>query len=74
MPEIPPDQSLIEYPSAFPIKVMGVQTEGFEDAMVAVAQAPGQLAAAPAGVLGPQVEDARGHLGRDLLGAGERPA
>jgi uncharacterized protein len=37
MPEIPPEQSLIEYPSAFPIKVMGAQIEGFEAAMVAVA-------------------------------------
>ena len=31
-------KSLIDYPSAFPIKVMGVQAEGFEAAMVAVAQ------------------------------------
>lgn len=30
--------SLIDYPSAFPIKVMGVQAEGFEAAMVAVAR------------------------------------
>ena len=30
-------KSLIEYPSAFPIKVMGVNAEGFEDAMVALA-------------------------------------
>ncbi|CAD5374633.1 Proposed lipoate regulatory protein YbeD [Rubrivivax sp. A210] len=30
--------SLIEYPSPFPIKVMGQQAEGFEDAMVAVAR------------------------------------
>jgi uncharacterized protein len=37
MPEIPPEQSLIEYPSAFPIKVMGAQVEGFEAAMVALA-------------------------------------
>ena len=36
-PAIPPEQSLIEYPSAFPIKVMGLQVEGFEAAMVAVA-------------------------------------
>ena len=35
---IPPEQSLIEYPSAFPIKVMGVQTEGFREAVVAVAR------------------------------------
>ena len=35
---IPPEQSLIEYPSAFPIKVMGVQVPGFEDAMVVVAR------------------------------------
>ena len=31
------NDSLIEYPSAFPIKVMGAQTEGFEAAMVAIA-------------------------------------
>ena len=30
-------KSLIEYPSAFPIKVMGAQVEGFEAAMVAIA-------------------------------------
>ncbi len=35
--EIPPEQSLIEYPSAFPIKVMGAHVEGFVDAVVAVA-------------------------------------
>ena len=35
-----PDEapSLIEYPSLFPIKVMGAQVEGFEAAMVAVAK------------------------------------
>ncbi len=38
MPEIPPEQSLISYPSAFPIKVMGAQVEGFVEAVVAVAQ------------------------------------
>jgi putative lipoic acid-binding regulatory protein len=38
MREIPPEQSLIEYPSAFPIKVMGLQVDGFVDAVVAVAQ------------------------------------
>ena len=31
-------KSLIDYPSAFPIKVMGVQAEGFEAAMLAVAR------------------------------------
>ena len=30
--------SLIEYPSAFPIKVMGAQAEGFEPAMIAIAR------------------------------------
>ena len=30
--------SLIEYPSAFPIKVMGLYAEGFESAVVAVAR------------------------------------
>ena len=37
-PEIPPEQSLIEYPSAFPIKVMGPQAEGFVEAIVEVAR------------------------------------
>ena len=32
------DDSLILYPSAFPIKVMGEQVEGFEQAMTAVAR------------------------------------
>jgi len=35
--DIPPEQSLIEYPSAFPIKVMGAMAAGFEEAIVAVA-------------------------------------
>jgi hypothetical protein len=30
--------SLIEYPSAFPVKVMGAQVEGFEAAVIAVAR------------------------------------
>jgi len=34
----PGDDSLIPYPSAFPIKVMGVHAEGFEAAVVAVAR------------------------------------
>jgi hypothetical protein len=38
MREIPPEQSLIEYPSAFPIKVMGEHVEGFVEAIVLVAQ------------------------------------
>ena len=38
MADIPPEQSLIEYPSAFPIKVMGAHVEGFELAIVSVAQ------------------------------------
>ncbi len=33
-----PAPSLIEYPSAFPIKVMGVQVDGFEGAIVAIAR------------------------------------
>jgi uncharacterized protein len=37
MQDIPPEQSLIEYPSAFPIKVMGPHAEGFVDAIVEVA-------------------------------------
>ena len=35
---IPPEQSLIEYPSAFPIKVMGPHAVGFVDAIVEVAR------------------------------------
>lgn len=38
MQDIPPEQSLIEYPSAFPIKVMGAHVEGFAEAIVMVAQ------------------------------------
>lgn len=38
MREIPPQESLIEYPSAFPIKVMGAHVEGFVEAVVTVAQ------------------------------------
>ncbi|MDI4634229.1 DUF493 family protein [Pelomonas sp. V22] len=34
---IPPEQSLIEYPSRFPIKVMGAQVEGFVEAIAMVA-------------------------------------
>ena len=37
MAGMPPGESLIEYPSAFPIKVMGAMVEGFEEAVVAVA-------------------------------------
>ena len=35
---IPPEQSLIDYPSQFPIKVMGAHVEGFVEAIVSVAQ------------------------------------
>jgi len=38
MPEVPPERSLIEYPSAFPIKVMGAQVEGFRAAIVQLVQ------------------------------------
>ena len=38
MRDIPPEQSLIEYPSAFPIKVMGAHVAGFVEAIVAVAR------------------------------------
>ncbi len=34
----PPDQSLIEYPSAFPIKVMGARADGFVEAVVMIAR------------------------------------
>ena len=36
VPDIPPEQSLITYPCAFPIKVMGAQVEGFLAAVLAV--------------------------------------
>ena len=36
--DIPPDKSLIEYPSQFPIKVMGAKVEGFAAAVVTVAR------------------------------------
>ena len=35
---VAPEKSLIEYPSAFPIKVMGLQGDGFTEAIVAVAR------------------------------------
>ena len=38
MREIPPEQSLIEYPSAFPVKVLGAQVDGFVAAIVSVAR------------------------------------
>jgi len=38
MRDIPPEQSLIEYPSDFPIKVMGAHVDGFAEAMAIVAQ------------------------------------
>jgi putative lipoic acid-binding regulatory protein len=37
MKDIPPEQSLIEYPSRFPIKVMGLNAEGFTEAVARVA-------------------------------------
>ena len=39
MADIPADQSLIEYPCDFPIKVMGAQVDGFLDAVVSVVTA-----------------------------------
>jgi uncharacterized protein len=38
MQDIPPEQSLIEYPSRFPIKVMGLNVDGFADAVVQIAK------------------------------------
>ena len=38
LPPIPPEQSLITYPSAFPIKVMGAHVPGYMEAVVAVAR------------------------------------
>ncbi len=36
--DIPPEESLITYPSAFPIKVMGAQVPGYIEAVTAVAR------------------------------------
>jgi putative lipoic acid-binding regulatory protein len=38
MEDIPPEQSLIEYPSQFPIKVMGLNVDGFVNAITSVAE------------------------------------
>jgi putative lipoic acid-binding regulatory protein len=38
MQSIPPEQSLIEYPSLFPIKVMGGNVDGFTEAVLDVAR------------------------------------
>ena len=38
MKEIPPEQSLIEYPSLFPIKVMGAKVDGFVHAVTSIAR------------------------------------
>jgi uncharacterized protein len=35
--DIPPEQSLIEYPSQFPIKVMGLKVEGYVAAVTHIA-------------------------------------
>ena len=37
-PDIPPKQSLIEYPCRFPIKVMGANVEGYAAAMIHIAR------------------------------------
>jgi putative lipoic acid-binding regulatory protein len=38
MQDIPPEQSLIEYPSQFPIKVMGAHVDGFIEAVAHIAR------------------------------------
>jgi putative lipoic acid-binding regulatory protein len=38
MQSTPPDQSLIEYPSLFPIKVMGSNVDGYADAVLEIAR------------------------------------
>ena len=38
MQDIPPEQSLIEYPSQFPIKVMGLNADGFVHAITMIAE------------------------------------
>ena len=39
MADIPPEASLIEYPSTFPIKVMGLNVDGFVGAVTRIAAA-----------------------------------
>lgn len=38
MQDIPPEKSLIDYPSAFPIKVMGLNVDGFVHALTLIAR------------------------------------
>ena len=38
MQDIPPEQSLVEYPSQFPIKVMGLNADGFVHAVISIAK------------------------------------
>jgi putative lipoic acid-binding regulatory protein len=38
MDDIPPEKSLIEYPSRFPIKVMGLNVNGFVHAVTQIAE------------------------------------
>ncbi len=38
MRDIPPEQSLIEYPCQFPIKVIGINVDGFTEAVFNIAQ------------------------------------
>ncbi len=38
-PDVPPIDSLIEYPSLFPIKVMGLKVDGFVHAITTIAHA-----------------------------------
>ena len=38
MQDIPPEQSLIKYPSQFPIKVMGLNVDGFVHAVTEIAR------------------------------------
>jgi putative lipoic acid-binding regulatory protein len=37
MQEIPPGESLITYPCEFPIKVMGLNVDGFTEAVISIA-------------------------------------
>jgi putative lipoic acid-binding regulatory protein len=38
MQDIPPEQSLIEFPSQFPIKVMGLNVDGYVHAITRIAE------------------------------------
>ena len=61
MQDIPREQSLIEYPSRFPIKVMGVNADGFVHAVTQLGLTGGSLYDAATTRLGAWLELAALH-------------